>query len=289
MLPPTYRSPSFNGMTVVILVGWLLLNIGFVVFLSSGPPPEAKSTIIQTESLDGADRAWLAGVVLGLAASFSWLATSLPNPFARFLARLLAAVPCVLVLAFFGTPDLLRHAVNINGLILIQLFVFLVAGIPNWSVSGQSQVEASESHQRNQFHIGELIALTAVVAMLLAAGERYTTPINSLAYWPVLVLCWFLLQTVAAMTIRIAMYRRLVALLLLLPLICLTAMGLTAAENFFRVSQLASGVYFRVYALLLGGFATSIAITSLAGAPTQGNTTSDNPITGFDAEPGKNE
>ena len=277
--PPAYRSPTLNGMTVAILVSWLFLNVVFVAFLSSGQPSGPKNPANQIISFDGAGRVWVAGVALGLAASFSWLATGFLDPLTRFSARFLASLPCISILAFFSTPDLLRHILNINGLILIQPFVFLVVGIPRWSISGRSQAAASEPPQRRQFHIGELIALTAVVAMLLAAGGRYTTPINSLAYWSVLVLCWFLLQSVAAMTIQITMYRRLYVLLLFLPLICLTAIGLTAAENFSTESRLPSGTYLIFYSLLLAGFTASVAITSLSGTPFPVIATSDSSTT----------
>lgn len=296
-LPSTYRSPTYNGMTIVILVGWLLLNVGFVVFLSSGTATEANSPKIQTESNIGAHRIWLVGVVLGLVASFSWLATSLSNPFTRFLARLLAALPFVLVLTFLGTldrlpdaidlTDLLPSAINILGLILIQPFVFLIAGIPSWSFSGRSQIETSDLQLRNQYHIGDLIVLTAVVAMLLTTGGRLTTPINSLAYWPVLVLCWFLLPTLAALTIQAVMYRRPLAGLLMMMLICLAAIGLATAESLFRSNAVSIGVFIRGYTLLLGGYAMSIVITSLSGTPEPSPTKTNRLSTDIAAEPDK--
>ena len=130
----TYRSPSINGMTVVIVAGWLILNLLMFLFLGSAGKPSEIPTATPNDAstnllLNSTGRSWMAGTAFGLIACISWLATSIINPFARFSIRIMAAIGGAVLLTLFSTPDFLRHAVSISGLILIQPFVFHVLAL----------------------------------------------------------------------------------------------------------------------------------------------------------------
>ena len=275
----TYRSPSINGMTVVIVAGWFTLNLlAFTVFGSSdnaSAPPTAKTSPENAILTINNGRSWMSGATFGLLASVSWLATSLANSFARLSVRILAAIACLLLLPWFSTPDLLRHAVSISGLILVQPFVFFLFGIPDWTglLGGtlvgfrlKQKTETSQQPEVAQFSIGEIIALTTVVALLLAATLRYAPPVNSLVYWPVLVSSWVMLHTITALTIRVVMFHEFIVLAFLILAMTLTITGLGFAEHFTSQSSTDIGVYFQLYGLFIGAFAFSIAVLSAANA-----------------------
>ena len=277
----TYRSPSINGMTVVIVAGWLILNLLMFLFLGSAGKPSEIPTATPNDAstnllLNPTGRSWMAGTAFGLIACISWLATSIINPFARFSIRIMAAIGGAVLLTLFSTPDFLRHAVSISGLILIQPFVFHVLAIPNWTISLSlatpnpglhQETEAGQKPKIPQFHVGELITLTTLVALLLAASRQYTPPIASLVYWPVLIGSWFLLQTIAALTIRVVMFRQFRGLVSLGPIVVFTIVGLANAQEFVSEAPSQTGVYSQLYSFLLSGFLCSIAVLSLAGGP----------------------
>lgn len=275
----TYRSPSINGMTVVIVAGWFTLNLlAFTVFGFSdnaSAPPTAKTSPENAILTINNGRSWMSGATFGLLASVSWLATSLANSLARLSVRILAAIACLLLLPWFSTPDLLRHAVSISGLILVQPFVFFLFGIPDWTglLGGtlvgfrlKQKTETSQQPEVAQFSIGEIIALTTVVALLLAATLRYAPPVNSLVYWPVLISSWVMLHTITALTIRVVMFHEFIVLAFLILAMTLTITGLGFAEHFTSQSSTDVGAYFQLYGLFIGAFAFSIAVLSAANA-----------------------
>ena len=275
----TYRSPSINGMTVVIVAGWFTLNLlAFTVFGFSdnaSAPPTAKTSPENAILTINNGRSWMSGATFGLLASVSWLATSLANSLARLSVRILAAIGCLLLLPWFSTPDLLRHAVSISGLILVQPFVFFLLGIPDWTglLGGtlvgfrlKQKTETSQQPEVAQFSIGEIIALTTVVALLLAATLRYAPPVNSLVYWPVLISSWVMLHTITALTIRVVMFHDFIVLAFLILAMTLTITGLGFAEHFTSQSSTDVGAYFQLYGLFIGAFAFSIAVLSAANA-----------------------
>lgn len=285
----TYRSPNINGMTVLIVAGWLVVNLALFLATASSNAPSGAETgtpLSETSTLlpNTASRNWMAGTTLGLVASISWLATSIGNSFTRFSVRILAAMSCVLLLTFFSTPDLIRHAVSVSGLILVQSLVFFALAIPDWAISLSFLAEASRLDQKTeasqqpkspQFHVGELITLTTLVALLLAASRQYTPPVNSLVYWPVLIFSWLLLQTIAALTIRVVMFRQIQILMFLVPLIFLTIVGLANAEEFASDAPEQAAVYLRLYSFIIAGFTCSIAVLCLSGGSSPAQTLAD--------------
>ena len=270
----TYRSPNINGMTVLIVAGWLMVNLALFLVTASSNAQSGAGTgtpLSETSMLlpNIASRNWMAGTALGLVASISWLATSVSNSFARFSIRIMAGVGCVLLLPLCSTPDLLRHALGVSGLILVQPFIFLALAIPDWGISfarftrlpGLNQKEeTSQKPKLPQFHVGELITLTALVALLLAASRLYTPPVASLVYWPVLIGSWLALQTIAGLTIRVVMFRQLRLLLFLLPVILLTIWGLAKAEGLVSEGSWQADADLRLYSILISGFTLSITV-----------------------------
>ena len=97
--------------------------------------------------------------------------------------------------------------------------------------------------------------------------RQYTPPVASLVYWPVLIGSWFLLQTIAAFTIRLVMFRQLQVLVLLVPIVVFTIVGLANAQGFVSEAPGLTGVYSQLFRFLVAGFLCSIAVLSLAGGP----------------------
>lgn len=270
----TYRSPSINGMTLMIVTGWLVINL--LLLLATSSLGDHSKTQIATDAnlaspplLTTQGQSWMAGTVLGLITFISWLATSISSSFARFLTRIMAAVGCVMLLTICCTPDMLRHAISVSGILLVQPIIFVLLAIPCWttSLSGVARTsrlnkitEASQQPKLPQFHVGELITLTTLVALLLATSRQYTPPVASLVYWPVLICSWFFLQTIAALTIRVVMFRQLRLLVILLPVIVITTWGLAKAEGLVSDGSWQADADLRLYSILISGFTLSIAV-----------------------------
>ena len=270
----TYRSPSINGMTVVIVAGWLVINL--LLFLATYSLGDHSETQLATDAnltspplLTTQGQSWMAGTALGLITFISWLATSISSSFLRFLTRIIAAVGCVFLLTVCCTPDLLRHAISVSGILLVQPIIFVILAIPCWTTSLSDVArtsrlnkvtEASQQPNLPQFHVGELITLTTLVALLLAASRQFTPPVASLVYWPVLICSWFFLQTIAALTIRVVMFRQLRLLLFLLPVILLTIWGLAKAEGLVSEGSWQADADLGLYSILISGFALSITV-----------------------------
>ena len=280
---PTYRSPSINGMTLVIVTGWLVIN--FLLFLATYPVSDHSETqiaphanLVAPQLLTTQVQSWMAGTVLGLITFISWLATSISGSFVRFSTRIMAAVGCIFLLTACCTPDMLRHSISVSGILLVQPFIFVILAIPRWttSLSGIARTsrlekitEASQQPELPQFHVGELITLTTLVALLLAASRQFTPPVASLVYWPVLICSWFFLQTIAALTIRVVMFRQLRLLVFLLPLILLTTWGLAKAEMLVAEGSWQADADLELYSILIVGFTLSITVLcSSAGRKT---------------------
>ncbi len=270
----TYRSPSINGMTLMIVTGWLVINL--LLLLATSSLGDHSKTQIATDAnlaspplLTTQGQSWMAGTALGLITFISWLATSISSSFARFLTRIMAAVGCVMLLTICCTPDMLRHAISVSGILLVQPIIFVLLAIPCWttSLSGVARTsrlnkitEASQQPKLPQFHVGELITLTTLVALLLATSRQYTPPVASLVYWPVLICSWFFLQTIAALTIRVVMFRQLRLLVILLPVIVITTWGLAKAEGLVSDGSWQADADLRLYSILISGFTLSITV-----------------------------
>ena len=272
----TYRSPSINGMTVVIVAGWFTLNLlAFTVFGSSdnaSAPPTAKTSPENAILTINNGRSWMSGATFGLLASVSWLATSLANSFARLAVRILAAIPCLLLLPWFSTPDLLRHAVSISGLILVQPFVFFLFGIPDWTglLGGtlvgfrlKQETETSQQPEVAQLH-RRIIALKQW--SLCCSLQRCVTLPQSTASFTGRSSQWVMLHTITALMIRVVMFHEFIVLAFLSLAMTSTITGLGFAEHFTSQSSTDVGVYFQLYGLFIGAFAFSIAVLSAANA-----------------------
>ena len=94
-------------------------------------------------------------------------------------------------------------------------------------------------------------------------------------YWPVLIFSWLLLQTIAALTIRVVMFRQIQILMFLVPLIFLTIVGLANAEEFASDAPEQAAVYLRLYSFIIAGFTCSIAVLCLSGGSSPAQTLAD--------------
>lgn len=270
----TYRSPSINGMTLVILIGWLVINLLAVLATNSRsdhsePQIKAHTNLASTPLLNPQGQSWMAGTTLGLITFISWLATGISSSIIRFLTRVMAAFGCVFLLAVYCTPDMLRHAINVSGIILAQPVIFVTLGIPCWTSAFSGAMrppglhkirETIQQPKLSQFHIGELITQTTLVALLLAASRQYAPPVASLVYWPVLIGSLFFLQTTAGLTIRVVMFRQVQLLAFLIPVLVLTTWGLSMAEGQVAESSWQADANLRLYCLLTFSFTLSIAV-----------------------------
>ncbi|HBV62623.1 MAG TPA: hypothetical protein DEF45_06330 [Rhodopirellula sp.] len=268
-------------MTLMIVTGWLVINL--LIFFTNNSLGDANSSLsdhpktqITTDAnlaspslVTTQGQSWIAGTVFGLISFISWLATSISNSFIRFATRITAAVGCVLLLTVCCTPDMLRHAIGVSGILLVQPIIFVLLAIPCWTTSlstvgrrsgPKKKTEASQQPKLPQFHVGELITVTTLVALLLAASRQYTPPVASLIYWPVLICSWFFLQTIAALTIRVVMFRQLRLLVFLLPVILITTWGLAKVEGLASEGLWQADTDLRLYSILISGFTLSITV-----------------------------
>ena len=271
-------------MTLLIVAGWLVINL--LLFFTNNSLTDANFSLINhsktqitsdeklasPQLLTTQSQSWMAGTVLGLISFISWLSSSISSSFIRFLVRIMAAVGCVLVLTVCCTPNMLRHAISVSGILLVQPIIFVFLGIPCWTISLrgvarpprlQKVTEASQQPKLAQFHVGELITLTTLTALLLAASRHYTPPVASLVYWPVLICSWFFLQTIAALTIRVVMFRQVRLLAFLLPVIFLTTWGLAKIEGLVSEGWWQATTDLQLYGILISGFTLSIAVLCL--------------------------
>ena len=287
----TYRSPSINGMTLVIVIGWLVINLLLLlathsllatnsrnnhsennyseIQIRSETPMATPANLASTPLLTPQGQSWMAGTTLGLITFISWLATGISSSFIRFATRMMAAIGFVLLLTNCCTPNMLHHAINVSGIILLQPMIFMLLAIPCWTISlsgvtrhsGLNKItKASQQPKLSQFHVGELITLTTLVALLLAASRQYTPTVANFVYWPVLVGSLFFLQTIAALTIRVVMFRQLRLLVFLIPALVLATLFLGAAEGFVSAGSWQAEADLRLYGILIASFTLSIAV-----------------------------
>ena len=273
-LMSTYRSPSINGMTLVIVAGWFVINLLLLLATNSlnahsETKIETQANLASTQLLTPLGQSWMAGTILGLITFISWLATGVSSSFYRFSTRTIAAIGCILVLTACCTPDMLRHAISVSGTLLVQPIIFVILAIPCWTISLNDAIraswlskitEASQQPKLPQFRIGELITSTTLVALLLAASRQYTPPVANLVYWPVLIGSLFFLQTIAALTIRVVMFRQLRVLVFLVPVLVLTTLGLARAEGLATQGSWQAEADLRLYSFLIFAFTLSIAV-----------------------------
>ena len=256
MQPTTYITPRIHGTAFALAAAWILTNISLHFALRDSVSPNGPSPTNWAS--------WVFGVALGTTSVLSWVGTTLPKPAGRTGFRCVLVVIYVLFVLPWNDSGWLKHAVNMTGLLLTLGLVFFAFKIPRWSTRNAKRF--TRTSRASQFGVGEIIALTTAVAILLAFATRFSAPIDGHAYWLVLIVCWVMTSLIAAFLVRAclatsvmgAISNAISAALLLV----ITTGGLRIAEIRFAK---ASEFEFQQYAALLGGFGMTWAIATIGG------------------------
>ncbi|MFK8114857.1 MAG: hypothetical protein AB8B91_21830 [Rubripirellula sp.] len=213
---------------------------------------------------------WFSGVIYGLASAACWLATVVKDRYLRWLVRVIA-VACLAWLSVDVQTEVkgtqwLEESLNLSGVVLLQCILFFWMKVPSWSAAGRLDQDVSR-----QFGIGDIVVLTTMVAIVFAMAIRYSTPIEPLRYWSVLVLAWLLQPLIAATVALGVLHRhRLAGAFLLLTAIMgagVGAVGLAFAE--LQWGGLEGKFDFEAYAIcygyLIAGSSLAFLFVAIAG------------------------
>jgi|GEM_PF-6718049 len=176
-----------------------------------------------------------------------------------------------------------RYVVMLGGYGLIQAVVFHWVGIPRWRIlrlpmqgptspfepdcsaeadrhdeSNEGLRDAIRSDDRGdvtrQFGIGDLIAITTVVAVLITAGKSYETLLSELFWWG-LIVGEAVLLAVAVLSVLSGLANRPVTILALFALAVATGLGGSLLLDFIETLVTASSPsWWPIYAVLMTTF-----------------------------------
>ena len=186
-----------------------------------------------------------------------------------------------------------RYVVMLGGYGLIQAMVFHWVGIPRWrilclpirrpvspfdaeaesAVGGGQVVDRGEDRGdvTRQFGIGDLIAITTLVAVLITAGKSYETLLAD-SFWWGLIVGEAVLLAVAVLSVMSGLAQRLVSILGLFVLAVATGIGGSVLLDFIEtlVSNGPPISLWPVYAVLLTTFSIlMVAFAALSMTPLQ--------------------
>lgn len=168
-----------------------------------------------------------------------------------------------------------RYVVMLGGYGLIQAIVFRWVGIPQWQ-SQDSFSDAIGAGNRGditrQFGIGDLIAITTLVAILITAGKSYETLLAD-SFWWGLIVGEAVLLAVAVLSVMSGLAQRSVAILGLFALAVAIGIGGSILLDFIE-SMVSSGMpisLWPIYAVLMTTFSIlMVGFSALSMAPLQG-------------------
>ncbi len=161
-----------------------------------------------------------------------------------------------------------RYVVMLGGYGLIQAVVFHWLGIPRWQIlwlpiqrpvspfDTDSVVEEERQvDTTGQFGIGDLIAITTLVAVLITAGRSYETLLTD-SFWWGLIVGEAVLLAVAVLSVMSGLARRLVAVFGLFVLAVATGVGGSVLLDFIE-TLVSTGIpisLWPIYAILMTTF-----------------------------------
>lgn len=176
----------------------------------------------------------IVGFAYGWTAGGCWMMSGIPNRYIRWAAQAGLAALLAAVLQPIGGSPYIHYLANLGGLILVQTLMFHVMKVPTWRRHG-SQAEPPVSRHR-QFGIGEILAATTCIALLMAVAMRYRREsVDQINYWLMLIAFWCLAPLISATAIFAVLVRHSFAqafwrLLLAAALTVLAVAGLTSAQ-----------------------------------------------------------
>ena len=181
---PNYLSPRIGPRTVIVAALWVV-GVSVATF-------QIDQGSLDTGPL--AIRFALIGTFYGTIGWLYWLISLLTGTLTRSIARtVIALVGSYLLHLHTGETGWIRYLVYFAGLMISQSAIFFLLGIPVWRRGSLP----SESLRR-QFGIGEILAGTTGIALLLGIAIRYRPPIDPSEYWQVLIGVWVLFPIISA-------------------------------------------------------------------------------------------
>ena len=133
------------------------------------------------------------GLFYGIVSQCVWMSSVIR----RDLGRWLTVIAISLVGAAFTASEIehstyIRESAHLTGMAIAQSILFFLMGIVPWRLG-----MASQPARPRQFTLVDISFLTIAVAVLLAVGLRYQTPIDPYEYWTVWIAIWIVLPAMA--------------------------------------------------------------------------------------------
>jgi hypothetical protein len=123
--------------------------------------------------------------------------------------------------------------------------------------------------RHHQFQIADVIIATTSIALLLAIGIRYATPIDSFQYWLVMGLFWLVGPMIAASLFAATMSQRTdtgIGMGILAAILAAgAALAFSFAENLADENSLSWSFRLRFYACILLGYFVTLLVVGIAG------------------------
>lgn len=261
MTKSTYITPRLGRRAVVILGVWLMVNVGAASMLWSQHTPD--EAVVRFRVIF-----WLIGVTYGYAAGLGWIATLASHTFSRFGVRLLVVAASACVLTLLASNSWLRHLSNLCGLLIFQTIGFFLLRVPDWQWATVDRPRDATSLPRRQFQIVDVIIATTSVALLLAVGIRYATPINATHYWLVMVLFWLVSPVIGASLFAASLAERFEKRLIMgiaAGILATTAAGALSFAQTLTAGSPSLDVSLRFYACILFGYFMTLLVVGIAG------------------------
>jgi hypothetical protein len=262
MAKTTYITPSLGRKAMAILGVWLLVNIAIASILRT---PDGELEIGLRFSIN----VWLVGVTYGFASGVCWIATIARNTFSRFGIRLFVVAASACLMTLFTDDSWFFYVSNLCGLLIFQTILVFLLRIPDWEFLAIDPEMDATGQQHHQFQIADVIIATTSIALLLAIGMRYATPIDSLDYWLVVGLIWLVGPMIAASLFAATMSQRTekgMGMGILAAMLAATTAGaLSYAETLADENSLAWYYSLLFYACILLGYFVTLLVVGIAG------------------------
>jgi hypothetical protein len=163
---------------------------------------------------------------------------------------------------------------NLGGLVFLQAILFAWLRVPEWEFASARDSSNDEDPKRFQFAIGDIVAGTTCVALLLGIVIRHPAPTHPSWYWSVLVLFWLVGPLIAACIVRSLLgqqdrQRQLADLAIAIGLMVASITGLAAAEIFLlspgiTLKPEVTRAVLALYGQLILGYGITFAVFPLA-------------------------
>ncbi len=257
-----YITPTLGRKAIAILLTWFLINVA--VYAQATPTDRNLETLWPFWVM-----IWLVGVTYGYASGTCWIAALANKPFTRYAVRLVIASATMFVMTRLTNSNWLRQISNLGGLLVCQSILFFLLSIPDWQFPAGTTAAVPAPVKRRQFRIADIIIATTSIAILLSIAIRYTTPIDSMNYWVVMLLVWLVCPLIAASLFMGSMSRGATAMfgftVLAIILAAGTVLGLSVAEDLVSKRTLGLAATLPSYSFFMLGYFVTLVMVGIGG------------------------